>query len=754
MRRLLATSCFALVVVAVGVAAVAGSGVEPADGGSATSYVRPLVFESNQGQTAAAIEYAGRSGAGTLYLTRDAAVLARATFEVERENGAVVSVRPTDEVAVTMRWLGGSDEAIPRGVDPLDSHSTYFRGADDIGTARRIRAEHYGAVRYEAVYEGVDLVFRGDEQSFEYDFIVAPGADASAIRLQFQGAEQLSIDESGDLLMDVGGQVLVQRAPVVFQDVRGSDGTETRHAIEGEFVLAAPDQVEFAIGAYDHRLPLVIDPKIKYSTYLGGGSSDSAEEVVEDGRGTVYVAGWTCSAGFPTESALQGAMAGVCDAFVAAFNARGQLLSSTFFGGSGVDLANSIHVASPDLAREDGSRAGPYVYVTGQTASADFPVENPIQTPSGDTDVWVSVFTADLDQLLFSTALGGVGLDFANDIITNAHGYIVITGGTESKDFPQVKPTQKKFFKTRDAFVAMLNPALGGGAATLEFSTFLGGKGSETGYGVALSDTGAARGAVDECITAAGITDSIKKFPTVRALQKKLGGEVDAFLAKWCNVLAKPKLVYSSYYGGSEDDFAHDLVHDSADRAVIVMETHSDDLPVTADAIQGSHAGNGDAALAVFDLSRLAVRAANGGWDYRARAKMVFATYHGGSELDRGNGVAVDRDDNAHIAGLTWSSDLPVVKPLHDYRGAGDVLVAKIDYGADSLRRGRMATPKLLFSSPLGGTQGDVAVGICVDRRSTEYVVGLSFSSNYPTKKPVQRNNAAPPDAIVTAIRR
>ncbi len=753
MRRLLVTLCLALVLMVAGVAAVSDSGVEPVDGGSAMAYVRPLVFESNHGQTAAAAEYSARSAGGTLFLTRDAAVLAGGSFEIEREGGAVVSVRPTEEVAVTMRWLGGRDEAMPRGVDPLASHSTYFRGAADTGDARRIRAEHFGAVRYDSVYEGVDLVFHGDEQSFEYDFIVAPGADASTIRLAFQGAERLSIDESGDLLMDVGSQVLVQRAPVIFQDVRGSDGTETRHTIEGAFVLAAPDQVEFAIGAYDHRLPLIIDPKVKYSTYLGGATSDSAEEVVEDGRGTVYVAGWTCSAGFPTKSPLQGTMAGICDAFVTAFNARGQLLSSTFFGGSGVDLANSIHVASPDLARGDGSRAGPYVYVTGQTASADFPMKNPIQDPSGDTDVWVSVFTADLDQLLFSTALGGVGLDFANDIITNAHGYVVITGGTESKDFPQVKATQRKFFKTRDAFVAMLNPALGGGASTLDFSTFHGGKGSETGYGVALSGTGAARGALDECITATGITDSSKKFPTVRALQKKLGGAFDAFLAKWCNVLAKPTVVYSSYYGGSENDFAHDLVHDSADRAVIALETHSDDLLVTADAIQGNHAGKGDAALAVFDLGGLTARAADGR-DNRAGAKMIFATYHGGSELDRGNGVAVDRDDNAHLAGLTWSSDLPVLKPLQPYQGAGDVLVAKIDYGAESLRRGRVGTPKLLFSSPFGGTQGDVAVGICVDRRSTEYVVGLSFSSNYPTKKPVQRNNAAPPDAIVTAIRR
>jgi len=754
MRRLLVTLGFAMVLLVAGAPAVPDILVEPADAPAATPHDRPLVFEPNRGQMAPEAEYSARSRGGTLFLTRDAAVLSLANFEVEREHGELASVRPAGQATMTMRWLGANADAMPSGVDLLLSHSTYFRGGGDPSTAQGIRTEHFGAVRYESVYDGVDLVFGGDEQSFEYDFIVAPGADPGAIRLGFQGAESMSIDASGDLLMEVGSQVLVHRAPIVFQNVRASDGTEARRTIAGSFVLVGPHQVEFEIGAYDRGLPLVIDPKVNSSTYWGGASTDSAEEIVEADTDSIYVAGWTCSAKFPTKSPLQGTNAGGCDAFISAFTLKGKLLGSTYFGGSANDHARSIHLATPASGRGEGSRAAPYVYVTGDTQSVDFPMKNAIQTPRGDTgDVWVSVFTERLDELLFSTALGGDGFEFPNDITTNAHGYIIITGGTESKNWPLVDATQKKFLKPRDAFVAMLNPALGGGASTLDFSTRLGGKGSETGYGVALSSTTSARGSVDECIHVAGITNSKKKFPIEKALQKKIGGAFDAFLAMWCNVLVKPTLVYSSYYGGKKNDFAHDLVHDSADRDVIAIETHSDNLAVTANAIQATHAGNGDAGLAVFDLSGLRARFAGGG-ARSAGAKMVFATYHGGSQLDAANGVAVDKDDIAHITGLTRSTDIPTVKPLQAHKGAADVLVAKIDYGADSLRQSRVATPALLFASPFGGAGDDVGNGICVDRKLTQYIVGFANSTNYPTKKPAQKTNAGGFDAIITSIKR
>ena len=189
---------------------------------------------------------------------------------------------------------------------------------------------------YTQVYPGVDVVYYGNQRQLEYDFVVAPGRDASAIKLQFDGAEKVEVDAAGDLLLSLGKNVIRQPKPLVYQEVGGE-----RRAVEGGYTLGADGQVGFTVGEYDAQLPLIIDPVLVYSTYLGGSGTDQGVDIAVDSAGSAYICGDTTSTNFPTANALDGTFgggtfSGARDAFVTKLNPAGTaLVYSTYLGGSG-----------------------------------------------------------------------------------------------------------------------------------------------------------------------------------------------------------------------------------------------------------------------------------------------------------------------------------------------------------------------------------------------------------------------------------
>jgi len=260
----------------------------------------PISFEVNAGQTNAQVQYLAHGSGYALFLKSTGAVLSlqQSTAAAPNAVGAGVSTplaapASVTGVALAMNLVGANPDASVAGQDQLPGTSNYFIGSDP--SQWHTNVANYGQVAYQGVYPGVNLVYYGNQQQLEYDFVVAPGADPTPIRFAIQGADSISLDSQGNLVLStVSGNVL-EHAPVVYQDVG-----DTRQGVAGQFVLLGHDEVGFLVGAYDASLPLTIDPVLSYSTYLGGNGSDGGSGIAVDGSGNAYVTGYTISTDFPT----------------------------------------------------------------------------------------------------------------------------------------------------------------------------------------------------------------------------------------------------------------------------------------------------------------------------------------------------------------------------------------------------------------------------------------------------------------------
>src|SRR5438034_955650 len=262
---------------------------------------------------------------------------------------------PQRRAVLRMKLVGANPKPQLTGEEELPGKVNYFIGNDP--KKWRTNISTYAKVKYREVYPGIDLVHYGNQRQLEYDFVVAPGADPKAIRLGFEGAETMEIDARGDLLLHTPEGDVRQHKPVIYQEF---DGTRTQ--VSGGYSLSRRNQVSFELGKYDPGRPLIIDPTLSYSTYLGGNGDDTPYGIAVDPAGNVYISGYTSSTNFPTASAFQATYGGgLYDAFVTKLNATGSaIVYSTFLGGHGDDRGSRITVDSAGNA-----------YVTGQTASTN-----------------------------------------------------------------------------------------------------------------------------------------------------------------------------------------------------------------------------------------------------------------------------------------------------------------------------------------------------------------------------------------------
>ena len=598
----------------------------------------PLAFEANQGQSDEQVRFLARGDGYSLFLTASEAVL------------SLRAPAPSSTV-VRMRLAGANAQPTLTGLDPLAGTSNYLIG-NDPGRWRR-DVPHYARVKYASVYPGIDLVYYGQQRQLEYDFVVGPNADPSSVALAFDGVDALSIDPEGNLILQTAHGALTQQKPVVYQDLGGR-----RHLVDGRYELRADDQVGFHVSSYDTTQPLVIDPVLSYSTYLGGNSSDAGQAIAVDSTGNAYVTGSTQSTNFPgaSGSPIQASLRGSSDVFVAKLNAAGTaLVYSTYLGGSSSDIGRAIAVDTAGNA-----------YVTGET-------DSPTQPGPGNIP------------------------------------------------FPLAGPIQPIFGLIGDAFVTKLNAA----GNALVYSTYLGGSGTDRGYGIALDSVGNAY--------VTGHTNSLN-FPIAAAFQVANGGpgSYDAFVAK-VNA-AGSSLVYSTYLGGNANEFSLDggaIAVDSDGSAYVGGTTISSNFPgAGTSTIQATFGGGtGDGFVVKFNA---------------AGSALVYSTYLGGTTIDAVNGLALDADRNAYVVGYTDSSNFPTAVPLQASRnGPGnDAFVAKLNAAGSALT----------YSTYLGGTGGDVAYDVAVDGAGQAHVSGWTSSFNYPTVAPLQAANAGSGDAFLSQV--
>jgi hypothetical protein len=605
-----------------------------------------------------------------------------------------------------VRLVGATPNPRVIGTEALPGKSHYFLGSDP--QAWRTEIPHFVKVRYEAVYPGVDLVYYGTAGQLEYDFVVASGADPGAITLAFAGVDTLALDPQGDLLLHTAGGPIRQHKPTIYQE-----GNGIRQEIAGGYVLKDRQQVGFQVAAYDASRPLIIDPVLSYSTYLGGSANDVGFGIAVDAAGNAYITGQTSSANFPTSAAFDTTLAGTIDAFVTKLNPDGSaLVYSTYLGGGGIDIGRGI-----------AADAAGNAYVTGQTSSGTFPTTaSPFQPAlAGGSDAFVTKLNPDGSALVYSTFLGGVAGDIGRGIALDAAGNAYVTGDTASSaDFPTTAGAFDQIFNggSNDAFVTKLNPD----GSALVYSTFLGGSTSDASSGIAVDASGNAY--------VTGNTASSADFPTTTGAFDQIfnGGSNDAFVTK-LNPAGTAPLVYSTFLGGGNDDLGIGIAVDATGNAYMTGYTLSADFPTTAGVFDGTLGGFTDAFITKLNPAGTA---------------LVYSTYLGGGDDDLGIGIAVDATGNAYMTGDTFSSDFPTASPVQEvFGGIDDAFVTKLNPDGSAL----------VSSTFLGGVAGDIGRGIALDASGNAYVTGQTSSGTFPTTaSPVQPALAGGSDAFVTKL--
>ena len=381
---------------------------------------------------------------------------------------------------------------------------------------------------------------------------------------------------------------------------------------------------------------------------------------------------------------------------------------STYLGGSGDDFGHDIAVDSSGNA-----------YVTGQASSSDFPTENPFQG-SGGFDAFVTKLSSSGSTLIYSTYLGGSDTDEGRGIAVDSSGNAYVTGYTRSSDFPTQNPYDSGLSGSDDVFVTKLSSS----GDTLIYSTYLGGSDYQIGTSKDFSGGIAVDSSGNAYVT--GWTKSFT-FPTENPFQDSYGGgECDAFVTKFSN--SGNTLIYSTYLGGSGDDFGHDIAVDNSGNAYVTGQTSSSDFP-TENPFQGS--GNGRYDVFVTKLS-------NSG------NMLIYSTYLGGGGDDYGNGIDVDSSGNAYITGQTTSSTFPTQNPYQGSNaGSFDAFVTKLSSDGNTL----------IYSTYLGGSKNDSGYDIAVDSWGSAYVTGGTTSSTFPIENPFQGSHGGGDwDAFVTKL--
>jgi uncharacterized protein (TIGR03437 family) len=367
----------------------------------------PLQFEVNAGQTDPRVKFVARGTGTALLLTAEGAVLKAASG------------------AVRMKLAGANPRTRVSGLERLEGRSNYFLGNDP--GRWRTKVENFARVKYESVYPGIDLVWYGNQQRIEHDFILAPGADPRRIEWSFEGVRATTIARDGSLRLEVEGGDLRLLKPVAWQDVVGG-----RRSVACEFSRKGRNRIGFTVGEYDRRRTLVIDPVLLYSTYLGGAAGEDGWAIAVDKDNSVYLTGSTNSLDFPGPGPIQpkGDEASG-DAFVLKLNPAGNaVVYAAWLGGNEFDEGRGIAVDANGNA-----------FIAGYTTSKNFPITAGSLQPAANRneEAFVAKINPAGTALVYSTYLGGSGGEAALGLALDAGGNVYLAGSTYSDDLLSLK---------------------------------------------------------------------------------------------------------------------------------------------------------------------------------------------------------------------------------------------------------------------------------------------------------------------------
>jgi uncharacterized protein (TIGR03437 family) len=636
------------------------------------------------------------------------------------------------ETAVDLRDSAGNSRAVLRmrlenarsspgeGLEPLPHRLNYL-----IGDHHTTNVPVFAQVKFRQVYPGIDLAFYPNDGEFEHDFIVAPGADPSRIRLRFDGADSVTLNADGELNLRAGAAAVRWRRPHVYQEIRGR-----RVTVEGHYEMLGANRAGFRLGAYDTQKPLVIDPVISYLTYIGQAEVSVAGRSTVDAAGNIYLTGATSDGTWPaTPGAATPNRSGFTpsNVFITKMNSAGTaLLYSTFIGGTEGELGAAIAVDAQGNA-----------YITGATNSTNYPTTpGALRTsvpPAGPSNPdKANCFLTKLNPagsaIVYSTYLGGSQLDGCTAIALDSAGAAFVTGGTTSTDFPTTEGAVQQTYRLGneavkyDIFVSKLNPA----GSRLEYSTYLGAGGNELGTSIAIDSQGNAY--------VTGTTTSANFPITQGAADSSYGGHGgNEVWTRWGDAFAfklnptGTQLVYSTYIGGNRDEMAFSIAVDAQGAAYVVGNTLSTDFFTTPNAYSRTFKGiGGEPVLKAGDAFAVKVNPDGRSFGY--------STLLGGSLDDRALQVVVDRTGSAHIVGNTFSADFPITPDATQLRNRTLASSpSRLKMGNGFLVQLDPTGSRLVYGTFLGGTNNDWLNGVSVAADGAITVTGTTASSDLAT---------------------
>jgi hypothetical protein len=687
-----------------------------------------MPFIANEGQISDEhVRFYAKTFGGTVFVTDQGEMVF--SFSMSEPKPALSRLNPRDKhlkpegikVWTLREKLIGSLETMPKALDKAETKVNYFMGNDKNKWKTNITT--HNEVSLGEVYKGIDLKLKAYGKNVEKIFTVKPGAEATAIELKIDGANSLKINEKGELEIETELGTAMYSKPLAHQVISGK-----RVEVEANYQVFAsnpsPQTSElglhdstletqhsslaygFKVGDYDKSSPLIIDPVLLFSTYLGGSNDDLTHKIAVDIFGNIYIVGETLSANFPTQNPIQSNNAGNLDVFVTKIGASySAVVYSTYLGGSNYESGESIAVDGKGNA-----------YITGWTDSEDFPTQNPIQGSLGGglADAFVvKIEDPGGPSLVYSTYLGGSGYDVGLSIAVDGDGNAYITGWTDSEDFPTQNPIQG-YAAGWDIFVTKIN--INPSGSDLLYSTYLGGSGLDEGRGIAVD--GAGNAYITGYTSSPGLCEN--GYPTVWCRPYYVGG-ADAFVA---TINPDGSIgPFFTYWGGSGTDIG-DSIAVSGSNIYITGSTTSTDFWVSKST---PHGGNADAFVSIINAFG-----------------PLYSTYLGGSGDDVGYGIAVDGSGNAYITGVTHSPNFPVTADAvqSTFGGVGDAFLAKVDRPCISENILYPNVSCITYSTYLGGSQNDGALGIALDISGSIYITGPALSADFPKANPIQATYA------------
>lgn len=663
------------------------------------------VLTKNSGQWDSRILYVAQSDGLNVFLTTEGAFFQQLRFPDKNEGGQRHPSLPErspmaesqnimcEQLSVKMTFVGCDQPKNFEGEGTPVSSTNYFLRDDPWRWQKRVPG--YTSVVAKDVYPGIDLRFYSNgDGGLEYDLIVAPGADYHLISIQYDGVESIELDPDGGLKLKTSWDTISKLAPVIYQESNGR-----RLSLSGAYLVHSGNTVKFELREnYDKSLPLVIDPAIVYSTFLGGTNYEIGMAIAAGNDGSAYVTGRTVSPDFPSADSILSAPWNP-EIFITKIVPEGGAIAySTVLGGSDNDESYAIAVDSEGCAM-----------VCGYTMSSDFPAVSSLQTNIGYSDGILLKLSPEGDSIIFSTFIGGSSWNELLDITLSSNGAINVCGRTNSIDLPTVNPYQGSLSggPENDFFVMRLTS----NASAILYSTYLGGSDTEWAVRIALDQY--------DRIVIAGTTESFD-FPAKKPIQS---------YSNWSDVVvtkfggAGDSLIFSTYLGGSSgDDAVHGLAVDTNGCSYIAGMTNSSGFPLK-NQIQPKYPGDDAFLTKISEFGD----------------SLIYSTPLGGHGADEAYGLELS-GESAVVSGFTQSTDFPT-KDSYQGTQPGPVFITKFS-----------PTGQELEYSTLIGSGWHQAFGSDVDANGNVYVTGHSASRNYPLINPIQQFGGEY-DAFVTKLR-